>query len=422
MPPVWSTLSQPYPWCRTVAYRKLCALWKRGVPPVEDPELAGSPLIAPNRDLDLFEQHQDFLYWLDQLRGDRQRAVLVCTYDGANDGGDGRAAGDGAGQRAVDAAQRPRVAAPQPQGARSAVIAVTDDAVRASTPEARRAVPGAGRRGRGRALDLDAGMADITGATRYAALRQSVARCLDLELGLDGALAVAGRGRAGRRTTRSRGPARARARPAAAAGRRCPRPAPGGCHPGTGGHPGRAGGPGHGRGPGGRRRGDHHDPAAGRALLPGAAGPVRPLVGLGRRRRAGGVSGGADGLARVPGAGSSVPGLRVRDRVAQGDRCASGGDPEPVGAGVGRAGSGRVGGRSRAAHAAGGAVGGDGRGCWRSSRRSSGRSWSCGWWWVCPRRRRPRRSVPRRGRSGWPSTGRWPGCASRCPAASAESL
>ena len=31
----------------------------------------------------LFEQHQDFLYWLDQLRGDRQRAVLVCTYDGA---------------------------------------------------------------------------------------------------------------------------------------------------------------------------------------------------------------------------------------------------------------------------------------------------------------------------------------------------
>lgn len=84
MPPVWSTLQRPYPWCRTVAYRKLCALWKRGVPPVEDPELAGSPLIAPNRDLDLFEQHQDFLYWLDQLNGERQRAVLVCTYDGAD--------------------------------------------------------------------------------------------------------------------------------------------------------------------------------------------------------------------------------------------------------------------------------------------------------------------------------------------------
>jgi RNA polymerase sigma factor (sigma-70 family) len=83
MPPVWQTLLQPYPWCRTVAYRKLCALWKRGVPPVGDPELAGSPLIAPNQDLDDFEQHQDFLYWLDQLRGDRQRAVLVCTYDGA---------------------------------------------------------------------------------------------------------------------------------------------------------------------------------------------------------------------------------------------------------------------------------------------------------------------------------------------------
>jgi RNA polymerase sigma factor (sigma-70 family) len=84
LPPAWGTLTNPYPWCRTVAYRKLCALWQRRVPPVEDPELAGSPLIAPNRDLDLFEQGQDFLYWLDQLRGDRQRAVLVCTYDGAS--------------------------------------------------------------------------------------------------------------------------------------------------------------------------------------------------------------------------------------------------------------------------------------------------------------------------------------------------
>jgi RNA polymerase sigma factor (sigma-70 family) len=83
MPPMWETLATPYPWCRTVAYRKLCALWKRGVPPVADPDRAGSPLIAPNGDLDLFEQHQDFLYWLDQLRGDQQRAVLVCTYDGA---------------------------------------------------------------------------------------------------------------------------------------------------------------------------------------------------------------------------------------------------------------------------------------------------------------------------------------------------
>lgn len=82
--PVWPTLTSPYTWCRTVAYRKLCAQWRRGVPPVEDPELAGSPLISPNRDLDVFEQHQDFLYWLDQLRGDRQRAVLVCAYDGAS--------------------------------------------------------------------------------------------------------------------------------------------------------------------------------------------------------------------------------------------------------------------------------------------------------------------------------------------------
>jgi len=43
----------------------------------------------------------------------------------------------------------------------------------------------------GSTLDLDAGMVDITGATRYALLRESVARVLDLEVGLDGALAVA---------------------------------------------------------------------------------------------------------------------------------------------------------------------------------------------------------------------------------------
>jgi RNA polymerase sigma-70 factor (ECF subfamily) len=43
----------------------------------------------------------------------------------------------------------------------------------------------------GSTLDLDAGMVDITGATRYALLRESVARVLDLEVGLHGALAVA---------------------------------------------------------------------------------------------------------------------------------------------------------------------------------------------------------------------------------------
>ena len=41
------------------------------------------------------------------------------------------------------------------------------------------------------ALDLDAGLSDITGATRYAALRQSITQCLDLEVGLNGALATA---------------------------------------------------------------------------------------------------------------------------------------------------------------------------------------------------------------------------------------
>jgi RNA polymerase sigma-70 factor, ECF subfamily len=42
----------------------------------------------------------------------------------------------------------------------------------------------------GDALDLDAGIVDITGAGRYAQLRQSVARGLDLELGLHGAVAT----------------------------------------------------------------------------------------------------------------------------------------------------------------------------------------------------------------------------------------
>lgn len=81
--PAWATLTSPYAWCRTVAYRRLLAQRRRGEPPVEDPELAGSPLISPNRDMDQFEQNLDFVYWLDQLNGDRQRAVLVCAYDGA---------------------------------------------------------------------------------------------------------------------------------------------------------------------------------------------------------------------------------------------------------------------------------------------------------------------------------------------------
>jgi len=82
-PPVWSTVENPYAWCRSLAYRKLCALWSRGAPTASDPDPARSPLIAPDHDLDLGDHHQDLRYWLDQLDGDRQRAVLVCTYDGA---------------------------------------------------------------------------------------------------------------------------------------------------------------------------------------------------------------------------------------------------------------------------------------------------------------------------------------------------
>ena len=86
---------------------------------------------------------------------------------------------------------------------------VTDDASGVDADAA--AVPASWASRWGSALDLDAGMADITGATRYAALRQSVARCLDLEVGLDGALAVA-RGGPDRRRRAHPAPA-PRARP-----------------------------------------------------------------------------------------------------------------------------------------------------------------------------------------------------------------
>jgi RNA polymerase sigma factor (sigma-70 family) len=40
-------------------------------------------LIASNIDLEYLEARHELSYWLTQLRGDRQREVLVWTYDGA---------------------------------------------------------------------------------------------------------------------------------------------------------------------------------------------------------------------------------------------------------------------------------------------------------------------------------------------------
>ena len=83
LPPVWATLTHPYAWCRTVAYRKACTLWKRRELPMAEPDQAGSPLITPDQELETCEQNLAFLHWLGRLEGPQQRAVLVWTYDGA---------------------------------------------------------------------------------------------------------------------------------------------------------------------------------------------------------------------------------------------------------------------------------------------------------------------------------------------------
>jgi DNA-directed RNA polymerase specialized sigma24 family protein len=85
LPPVWGGLMHPYAWCRSVSYRKACALARRGrEAPTADPERAGHPLLQPGTELDRFEQDHEFLRQLGQVRGDRQRTVLAWSYDGAS--------------------------------------------------------------------------------------------------------------------------------------------------------------------------------------------------------------------------------------------------------------------------------------------------------------------------------------------------
>lgn len=84
LPPVWATLECPYAWCRRVAHWKACDLVQRRQEALfADPELAGSPLLAPGFEVENFEANHEFLRWLARLGGDRQREVLVWTYDGA---------------------------------------------------------------------------------------------------------------------------------------------------------------------------------------------------------------------------------------------------------------------------------------------------------------------------------------------------
>src|SRR2546427_12935972 len=57
LPPVWATLDNPAAWCRQVAFRKACdRARRRREEPVCDPEVSGSPLIAPGAELDNLEQ------------------------------------------------------------------------------------------------------------------------------------------------------------------------------------------------------------------------------------------------------------------------------------------------------------------------------------------------------------------------------
>lgn len=84
LPPVWATLEYPYAWCRRVAHWKACDLvQQRREAPFADPELGGSPLLAPGLDLENFEASHEFLHWLARLGSDRQRQILAWTYDGA---------------------------------------------------------------------------------------------------------------------------------------------------------------------------------------------------------------------------------------------------------------------------------------------------------------------------------------------------
>lgn len=81
----WTSLSDPYPWCRTVTGR----LYARRVGAVREQLIddvdtaAGQPLLPTNTDIDTLENRHTLLALLDHLPP-RQRQVLAWTYDGAS--------------------------------------------------------------------------------------------------------------------------------------------------------------------------------------------------------------------------------------------------------------------------------------------------------------------------------------------------
>ena len=99
-------------------------------------------------------------------------------------------------------------------------------------------------------------------------------------------------------------------------------------------------------------------------------------------------------LPGLPRPGPSVPRLRVRHRVAQGDRRAPGRHPQPFGTRRGRAGLDR---RSRTVPSSARCASNcpaRWAGCWTRSPTSSERYWCCAWWSGCPPRRRRRPWAP----------------------------
>lgn len=80
----WSTLTEPYAWCRVVAsrgYARHLATLREC--PTDDPDqVAGAPLLPSNTDVAAFENRHHVLGLLNRLPS-RQRQVMAWTYDGA---------------------------------------------------------------------------------------------------------------------------------------------------------------------------------------------------------------------------------------------------------------------------------------------------------------------------------------------------
>lgn len=83
LPPMWATLEHPYAWCRQVAYRKSCKLRRAREVLTDDVERVGAALTGSTDALDAIDQDLEIRRLLLVVQGERQRAVLAWTYDGA---------------------------------------------------------------------------------------------------------------------------------------------------------------------------------------------------------------------------------------------------------------------------------------------------------------------------------------------------